>query len=156
MTPALAASFAAGGVVGRASGRAIDLRRTPGYPPYDTLSFVVPVRREGDVDARVQIRLAEMAESLQMLRTLLSGLPKGDLSVSLAQTSGEGIGWAEGFRGDIWHWLRLDGGQISAAFLRDPAWLHWPLLESAMLGSVVGDFELVRRSFNCTHSGVDL
>jgi Ni,Fe-hydrogenase III large subunit len=156
VTPALAASFAAGGVVGRASGRATDLRRTPGYPPYDTLTFAVPVRQEGDVDARVRIRFAEMAESLRMLRGLLSALPKGDLSVSLPQTSGEGIGWAEGFRGDIWHWLRLDGGQISAAFMRDPGWLHGPLLESAMLGTIVGDFELCRRSFNLSVSGVDL
>ena len=34
---ALATAFAAGGVVGRASGRGGDLRRHPGYPPYDRL-----------------------------------------------------------------------------------------------------------------------
>ena len=78
------------------------------------------------------------------------------MAASLPQTSGEGIGWAEGFRGDIWHWLRLDGGQISAAFMRDPSWLHWPLLEAAMHGTGVGDFELCSRSFNGAVSGVDL
>ena len=57
---------------------------------------------------------------------------RAGLSVPLPQASGEGIGWAEGFRGDIWHWLRLDGGQIAAAFMRDPSWLQWPLLEAAM------------------------
>src|SRR5262245_43288111 len=49
----LARAFGAGGYVGRASGRAIDVRRTPGYPPYDTLQFDVPVLLEGDVNARV-------------------------------------------------------------------------------------------------------
>ena len=37
------APFAAGGYVGRASGRDFDARKTPGYPPYDALSFTVPV-----------------------------------------------------------------------------------------------------------------
>ena len=156
VAPALAAAFAAGGVIGRASGRGVDLRRTPGYAPYDTLTFEVPLRQQGDVDARVRVRLAEAAESLRLLQTLLADLPKGDLSASLPQTSGEGIGWAEGFRGDIWHWLRLDGGQISAVFMRDPGWLHWPLLEAAMHGTMVGDFALCARSFNCSASGVDL
>lgn len=154
--PSLAAAFAAGGLVGRASGQGGDLRRAPGYPPYDTLTFEVPVRPEGDVDARLRLRLAEIAESLRLLLALLPALPKGEVSAALPQTSGEGIGWAEGVRGDIWHWLRLDGGQISAAFLRDPGWLHWPLLEAAMHGTSAGDFELCRRSFNVSASGVDL
>ncbi len=154
--PALAAAFAAGGFVGRASGRGDDLRRAPGCPPYDTLTFEVPVRSEGDVEARLRIRLAEIAESMRLLLALLPALPKGEVAASLPQTSGEGIGWAEGFRGDIWHWLRLDGGQISAAFMRDPSWLHWPLLEAAMHGTGVGDFELCSRSFNGAVSGVDL
>ena len=156
VTPALAASFAAGGFVGRASGQGGDVRRAPGYPPYDTLSFEVPLRHAGDVDARVRLRLAEMAASMHLLRDLLAALPKGDLSASLPQSSGEGIGWAEGFRGDIWHWLRLEGGQIAAVFMRDPSWLHWPLLEAAMQGTGVGDSALCVRSFNCAHSGVDL
>ena len=91
-----------------------------------------------------------------LLPAVLSALPKGEVAASLPQASGEGIGWAEGVRGDIWHWLRLDGGQISAAFMRDPGWLHWPLLEAAMQGAGVGDFAVCSRSFNCASSGVDL
>ena len=37
LQPELARQFGAGGYVGRASGRAFDARRTPGYPPYDAL-----------------------------------------------------------------------------------------------------------------------
>src|SRR5262249_14496094 len=33
--------FAAGGFIGRAAGRAVDARATPGYPPYDRLEFTV-------------------------------------------------------------------------------------------------------------------
>ena len=53
----LARQYGAGGFVGRASGRAFDARKTPGYAPYDELRFDVPVREEGDVDARVWVRI---------------------------------------------------------------------------------------------------
>src|SRR6202011_5000254 len=60
LRPALARRFGAGGYVGRASGRNFDAHRSPGYPPYDQLKFAVPVREEGDVDARVWIRIREV------------------------------------------------------------------------------------------------
>jgi Ni,Fe-hydrogenase III large subunit len=156
VTPALARQFAAGGYVGRASGRDFDARRNPGYPPYRALGLAVSVMTEGDVDARVRVRLAEITESIRLLRALLGALPAGDVAVPLPSGSGEGIGVAEGFRGDIWHWLRLDNGLIAAAFPRDPSWAQWPLVEAAANGIIVADFPLVNRSFNCSYSGVDL
>jgi Ni,Fe-hydrogenase III large subunit len=154
--PALAAAFAAGGVVGRASGRSFDVRRTPGYPPYQAMRFEAPVLAAGDVEARMRVRLAEIGASLALLQSLLGELPAGGVSVPLPQASGEGVGWAEGCRGDIWHWLRLEGGQIAAVFVRDPGWLQWPLLEAAVAGGNLGDVPLTSRSFSCSVSGVDL
>ena len=156
----LAASFAAGGVVGRASGRGVDLRAWPGYAPYDELEeadrVAVPVLVAGDVDARVRVRFAEASESIRLARRFLGTLPDGPVSVPLPMAGGEGFGWAEGFRGDIWHWLRLDGGLIGSAFARDPSWLHWPLLEEAMRTTILADFPLVNRSVNGSYSGIDL
>ena len=62
--PELAAQFGAGGYVGRASGRTFDARRALAYAPYDKLSFEVPVRDEGDVNARVWLRIREVEQSL--------------------------------------------------------------------------------------------
>ena len=154
--PALANLFAAGGHIGRASGQTMDARVMPGYAPYPDLSVTVPRLTAGDVDARVRIRLAEITESTRLLRVLLSDLPAGALSVSLPIASGEGIGCAESFRGDIWHWLRLDNGQIASLFLRDPSWAQWPLLEAAIEGNIIADFPICNKSFNCSYSGVDL
>src|SRR5258708_26003641 len=42
LKPALARQYAAGGFVGRASGRAFHARRTLAYPPYDVLRFDMP------------------------------------------------------------------------------------------------------------------
>ena len=156
VAPDLAERFAPGGPVGRASGRAVDLRVSPGYPPYDALDVAVPVLTAGDVDARLRIRLAEITQSIRLLRAVLDTLPPGKLVEALPLASGEGIGWAESFRGDVWHWLRLDSGMIGAAFLRDPSWLQWPLLESAIRDNIVADFPLCNKSFNCSYSGVDL
>ena len=57
--PALVARFAAGGHVGRASGRGFDARTAIAYAPYDGAADV-PVLPQGDVDARVRIRIAEL------------------------------------------------------------------------------------------------
>ena len=60
---ALAKQYAVGGYIGRASGRSFDARRTLAYPPYDSLRFEVPVLNEGDVNARVWIRIREVEQS---------------------------------------------------------------------------------------------
>ncbi len=156
ITRTLADRFATGGHVGRAAGRTGDARLHPGYPPYPDLMVVVPSFPEGDVDARVRIRFAEIAESIRLLRLLLQDLPGGALATTLPMLSGEGIGCAESFRGDVWHWLRLDNGQIASVFMRDPSWAQWPLLEAAIEGNIIADFPLCNKSFNCSYSGVDL
>ena len=156
----LVARFAAGGYVGRASGRAFDARAVPGYAPYADVA--VPVLAAGDVDARVRIRMAEIGESLRLVDALLDALPEGPLSVPLPQPAGEGrlvegLGLVEGFRGECLHWVAIDaGGLLRGVFPRDPSWLQWPLLEAAVEGNIVADFPLCNKSFNCSYSGVDL
>lgn len=155
LDPALAAGFAAGGPVGRASGRGFDARQSPGYAPYRDV--VVPVLRQGDVDARARIRLTEAAESIRLIDLLLAGLPAGALAVPLPPRRGEGVGLVEGCRGECLHWVALDeAGLVLGVFPRDPSWLQWPLLEAAVEGNIVADFPLINKSFNCSYSGVDL
>ncbi len=147
----------AGGPVGRASGRGFDARAVPGYAPYAGLKPAVPVLTQGDVDARVRIRMAEIDEAVRLAGLLLDRLPAGPLAVPVPPRAGEGLGLVEGFRGECLHWVALDpGGLVRAAFPRDPSWLQWPLLEAAIEGNIVADFPLCNKSFNCSYSGVDL
>lgn len=153
----LAARFAAGGFIGRASGRGFDARRALPHAPYDALPIALTVLEEGDVDARVRVRIAELKESVALVRTLLAALEPGEIHQPLPQRGGEGIAAVEGFRGEILTWMALDdGGLIRAVFPRDPSWLQWPLLEAAIEGNIVADFPLCNKSFNCSYSGVDL
>src|SRR5262249_22288726 len=73
----LARQYGAGGFIGRASQRSFDARKTPGSPPYTHLSFDVPVRSEGDVNARVWLRIDEVYQSLRMIEQILERLPAG-------------------------------------------------------------------------------
>jgi Ni,Fe-hydrogenase III large subunit len=158
VTAALAKQYGAGGYVGRGSGRAFDARRTPGYPPYDKLHFAVPVLDEGDVNARVWVRIREVEQSLSLANQILDRLPGGSLRVPVGVEAGprEGMALVEGFRGDIMVWLRLDGGRVDRCHLRDPSWFQWPLLEAAVEDNIVADFPLCNKSFNCSYSGQDL
>ncbi|MCW5774180.1 MAG: NADH-quinone oxidoreductase subunit C [Rhodospirillaceae bacterium] len=156
--PDLVRQWGAGGHVGRASGRAFDTRRQLAYAPYDTLAFDVPVRQEGDVNARVWIRIREIEQSMRLIEQLLAGLPAGDSRSALPQAAGgEGVAVAEAFRGDVLIWLRLGAdGTIDRCHLRDASWFQWPLLEAAIEGNIVADFPLCNKSFNCSYSGHDL
>jgi Ni,Fe-hydrogenase III large subunit len=159
LRPELARRFGCGGYVGRASLRNFDARKQPGYAPYDALQFSVPVLNSGDVNARVWVRIQEVEQSLALLEQLLDGLPAGPCRADLpaAQGPGEGAALVEGFRGDVWAWLRLGAdGRVARCHLRDPSWFQWPLLEAAIEGNIVADFPLCNKSFNCSYSGHDL
>jgi Ni,Fe-hydrogenase III large subunit len=155
----LARQYACGGFVGRASGRAFDARKAIAYAPYDQLAFDAPTLEEGDVNARVWIRIREIEQSISIVRQILRRLPAGDLRTNVAQRNEprEGAAVVEGFRGDIFAWLRIDAqGRIERCHLRDPSWFQWPLLEAAIDGNIVADFPLCNKSFNCSYSGHDL
>jgi Ni,Fe-hydrogenase III large subunit len=149
--------FAAGGFVGRASSRAFDARKALPRPPYDRLRFEVPVRRDGDVNARVWNRLREIEESLSLIEQILAELPDGDIAVSVMPTAGQGMALVEGFRGDVLVWVELNAdATVRRCYPRDPSWFQWPLLETAVEGNIVGDFPLCNKSFKCSYAGHDL
>jgi Ni,Fe-hydrogenase III large subunit len=155
----LAKRFAPGGFVGRASGRDFDARRDLAYAPYDRLTFAVPVLQDGDVNARVWIRLREVNESLSLLDQLLSDLPVGPIGEAIASPGtdvAEGMAVAEAFRGDVLVWVRMANGTIERCHLRDASWFQGPLLEAVIEGNIVADFPLCNKSFNCSYSGHDL
>ena len=122
LKPALAKQFGAGGYVGRASGRAVDVRRTPGYPPYDALQFDVPVFHEGDVNARVWVRIREIEQSLGLIEQILARLSEGPIAVEIPSAGEvrEGHALVESFRGDVFVWLRIgaDGTNCALPFAR--------------------------------------
>jgi Ni,Fe-hydrogenase III large subunit len=154
----LVTQWAAGGYVGRASGRDFDTRRDIPYEPYAGASLEVPTLTRGDVDARVWIRIREVEESIKLIRGWLADLPSGPSKISLPEesVSGEGVAIVEAFRGDVLVWIRIAEGKIARCHARDASWFQWPLLEAAIEDNIVADFPLCNKSFNCSYSGHDL
>lgn len=158
LDPAIALRLGCGGYIGRASGQDFDARRNAPYPPYVGFALTVPVLTAGDVDARIRVRVAELDQSVTLLRYMLNNLPTGALQMALPETSGihSGLALIEGFRGDIFAHVRLSTGLVADAMLRDPSWFVWPALETAIEGNIVADFPLCNKSFNPSYSGCDL
>ena len=109
------------------------------------------------MNARVWIRILEVEQSLGLLEQIMAALPSGAVHAALPAARGEGTTLVEGFRGDIFAWVRLGaGGNVERCHLRDPSWFQWPLLEAAIEGNIVADFPLCNKSFNCSYAGHDL
>jgi Ni,Fe-hydrogenase III large subunit len=105
------------------------------------------------------VRFEEMFESIRLIQALIERLPPGEIRVPVAsaKAGARGIGWVEGWRGEVLIALDMAGpGRIHRLHPHDPSWQNWPLLEHAVHGNIVPDFPLINKSFNLSYSGVDL
>ncbi|MGH8508891.1 MAG: Ni,Fe-hydrogenase III large subunit, partial [Gammaproteobacteria bacterium] len=157
--PELASRLGLIGVAGRASGQHRDLRVQCPLPPYDKLRVKMCTHQDGDVDARIAVRFGELRESLRLQKEILAQLPEGTVQAPLnaAAPYACGIGWVEGWRGEVFTWVRADdANRIDRCHPQDPSWVLWPALEYAVSGDIVPDFPLANKSFNLSYSGHDL
>lgn len=154
--PKLATQLGLTGLAGRASGVAFDLRADFPAAPYDQLNVQMATHRNGDVAARVIVRFEEIFESLRLIRDLLATLPAGAVRVELTPPNVRfGAGWVEGWRGEVFVALEVEGQRIRRCHCHDPSWQNWPVLEHAMIGDIVPDFPLINKSFNLSYAGHD-
>lgn len=159
LNPGTARALGCTGFVGKASGQAFDIRNANPYPPYTQLEIQTPVLEDGDVMARVQVRMQEVGDSLAWMDRLLTQMSEGPVRTTLPKP-GEptiGIGFIEGWRGEIITFVRLDAdNKVQRFFPRDPSWHTWPALERIVMGNIVPDFPVCNKSVNGSYSGHDL
>jgi len=155
----IARDHAVRGYVARASGLDVDARRDHPVPPYDRLTFTVPVLDSGDVRARALIRVEEVKASAMLIRQAVDALPEGPLAVRVPALPAFMPAFAivEGWRGAIVHWVMGGGdGRLRRVKIVDPSFLNWPALSRAVIDNIVPDFPLCNKSFNLSYSGNDL
>ena len=147
------------GVPARASGIDEDARRDHPFAAYAALQPRVVVRTEGDVWARLMVRVEEAREAARLIACALKALPAGSLGtpiVALAEGQGA-FGLVEGWRGPIWHWVVAGkNNALRRVKIKDPSFANWPALNYAILKNIVPDFPLVNKSFNLSYAGNDL
>jgi Ni,Fe-hydrogenase III large subunit/Ni,Fe-hydrogenase III component G len=146
------------GVGGRASGVDRDIRRDHPYEAYSQLHFKVPVYQAGDVRHRMQVRINEVGESIQMIRAAVARLPEGPHRAPTEPIPPGrcAMSAVEGWRGEIVHWVRTgEGNRIERCKVKDPSINNWPAIVEAVEGNIIADFPVINKSFNLSYSGTD-
>ncbi|MEK7866008.1 MAG: NADH-quinone oxidoreductase subunit C [Planctomycetota bacterium] len=152
---------AALGVVGpsaRASGSAVDFRRSHPYDAYGELPFDVALEGGADVLARVRLRLTEVEQSFRLIGQVAESLPAGPVAVPVKALPGgvTGIGGCESPRGETIHWLRTAAdGTIDRLRIRSASYMNWPAVPTTVPGNIVPDFPLINKSFELCYSCTD-
>jgi Ni,Fe-hydrogenase III large subunit/Ni,Fe-hydrogenase III component G len=158
LKPEIARDLGIVGVAGRASGFNHDLRRDFPHAAYDQLKIVVPVYQHGDVLRRMQVRIDEVRQSLSIIERVVSEMPKGPILLPVPSLPADqvALGYVEGWRGEIFHWIRTAGNnRLARCRVKDPSLQNWPAVSEAILGNIIPDFPVVNKSFNLSYSGVD-
>jgi Ni,Fe-hydrogenase III large subunit/Ni,Fe-hydrogenase III component G len=147
------------GIAARASGIDLDTRRDHPFAAYVALPVHVPVFSQGDVWARLMVRVEEAREAVSLITRALNEIPSGEIARPLPPLSAgaSAFGLVEGWRGPIWHWVVIaEDGSLARVKIKDPSFTNWPALNYAILKNIVPDFPLVNKSFNLSYAGNDL
>jgi len=152
-----ARSYGLVGPIARASGIARDLRQVLPYAAYAEVSFEVPREEEGDGYARLRVLFREVGQSVNILRGLLSSLPKGEAAASqVAVKPGAALGWAEAPRGATSHWVRIDEeGRVARYHLTTPSFTNWHGFHLAAEDFAYQDFPIIMATFGLSNAECD-
>jgi len=160
LTREAAWAYGAKGIAGRASGIERDARCTHPHAAYGELPVSARTRSEGDVFARMMLRVDEMADARSLIRAAAAIAREesgnAEMRVECRPQDGSALGWSEGWRGQILDWVRIKGGVIDRAVIRDPSFCNWPLFGELAPGNIVPDFPLCNKSLDLSYSGTDL
>ncbi len=146
------------GYVAMASGIKDDLRDFQ-YPSW--ARPVHGVAPDGDVLARLKLRIEGAKQALEIVRNISSRLAvkqrtQGSLGSPEPHDEKFGVSALQGWRGRIVHSVIIEDNIVKRAKIVDPSFMNWPALAVALEGSIVADFPLVNKSFNLSYAGNDL
>jgi Ni,Fe-hydrogenase III large subunit/Ni,Fe-hydrogenase III component G len=151
-----AIKYATAGPTARASGVAIDVRRDDPYAAYADLDWNVISLPEGDVFAKVVVRLREVLEAIKIIRQAVKKLPGGPITTEVREIPpGEGCGHAEAPRGETFHYVRSDGGNRPVRHkVRAPSFVNVPSFKASCIGEHIADVTItlaaVDPCYSCT------
>jgi Ni,Fe-hydrogenase III large subunit len=145
------------GLAGRASGVPVDLRKYfPGV--YKEAGFRMAMQEQGDVLARLRVRILEFEESYRLIKEFCVNLADaGGLMAKPGARPASSLGYAEAWRGPVLYWLKTDAlGIIERCKIVDPSFHNWQGLSYSVLGDIIPDFPLCNKSFDLSYPGNDL
>jgi len=159
LAPDVARDFGVVGYVARACQVPYDVRRNLPFAAYEGIDVTPVVAAGGDVEARMDIRVREVRQTVQIIARACAGLTSGPprVEVGALPPFKAGFGLVEACRGRLAHMVLADaGGRLHRVKIVDPSFFNWPALARALEDNIVPDFPLCNKSFNASYSGNDL
>ena len=147
------------GPAGRATGINFDVRKNFPYCIYEELKFDIPEYSDGDVNARMKIKLKECHQAISLMIQALEAIHGTEYKVEIGQLEPfkMGYGITESPRGENVHFLMTgENNTIYRYKVRTPSFCNWPIVCHAVQGNIVPDFPLINKSFNLSYAGNDL
>jgi NADH-quinone oxidoreductase subunit D len=139
--------YCAVGPTARASGVAIDVRKDHPHAAYGLVDWDVIVTQNGDVFDKAVVRILEMFQSIRILEQCLERLKTvpGPVDSNPKEIKpGEGIGHYEAPRGEVFHYVRSDGGNRPVRHkVRAPSYMNIVTDREAVLGHSVADATII-------------
>ncbi|MCD6307620.1 MAG: nickel-dependent hydrogenase large subunit, partial [Candidatus Latescibacteria bacterium] len=129
----------------RASGIPDDIRVDDPYAAYDRIDWKVITWDSGDVFAKAVVRILEIIESARIIKQCMDEMPDGPIDANIrAVPAGEGIGHAEAPRGEVYHYVRGDGGNSAIRHkIRAPSYVNIPSFKATCVGHTISDVALI-------------
>ena len=145
------------GPVARASGINRDLRRDHPYAGYTGLAMPVPVRTDGDADARLHVRVAELFTSFDLIAAISRDLAASPIAVPCTPVANEaGLGWAESPRGALFYAVHLNAaGRFERVKIKSPSFSNWRVFPYTVHHSNMMDYAINEASFGLSIAGCD-
>jgi len=126
----------------RAAGVTRDVRVDAPYGSYAQFPVTASVDSAGDLAARFKVRMLETLESVRVIRTILDGLPEGDLTVKFPRRipAGETISRFEAPRGELFYYIKSNGtDRPERVKIRTPSICNWIYVLTKAVGSQMAD-----------------
>lgn len=141
LTKEQAIDFCVVGPTARASDIAIDVRKDDPYGAYDRVKWNIITQKEGDIFAKLVVRVLEMYESINIINQCLDKMPQGPIDANVKDIPpGEGIGHIEAPRGECFHYVRSDGTNSPIRHkIRAPSYMNVASNKVACVGGTISD-----------------
>jgi NADH-quinone oxidoreductase subunit D len=137
-----------------------DVRKAQPYSAYDKFDFEVPIGENGDTYDRYLVRIAEMRQSVKIIRQAVAGLPEGPIMAKIPKVLkppvGEIYSSIEAPKGELGYFVVSDGStQPYRVRVRPPSFVNLQALDVMVKGQLVADVVAVIGTLDIVLGEVD-